>query len=314
MADRILFTLEYTNKIKARVDVGLYSDDQIFSEIVGVSESIDILQTRGLSDSVQVTDDLNGAAEGDDQILFSTKSRSETPAVGDVFARTVQYDRVFDNSGYIYWDVETMGENPYPDDFNTVSFDESFSYSLSRGVADTASISESIFIQRVTALADTISVSEDFSQDITLIKAEAPSISESYVASFNAVYADTANISEEEELTPSKGPSDSSGVSEQFVSAYTKVLSESPAASDEDFSLDVTIVKAETPSVSESFAFEFSTPVADNGSISESAVLSYSKNPSDTASATDTGFILGQDYCGIDYFSDDYVGIKRTFT
>lgn len=51
----------------------------------------------------------------------------------------------------------------------------------------------------------------------------------------------------------------------------------------------------------------------DSVSVTDNTFMSIGKTFADTIGATDAGSLKMQNYCAIDYFADDYVGLSLTF-
>lgn len=315
MADRLLAKIEYINKLAVDIDVGKFTDDQIFYEVNEVTDDFDAVLTKVFSEVVNVTDDVNGELEGDDTDLSITKVTSEIPAVGDVFERQVDYVR----TAYYYEYNQIVGgmidPDRFPEDeYQLVAIGDSPALTLSKTFSESISVSESFDYERQYGLADGLSVSDQFVwsgiyKSITDVAEGSDAIS----FSFDGSYADYLQVSQAFDIIPGKGNLDSTGASDVYTASFTKVITDEVFLTDNQIAFDVEDVLAEQAGVSEATSFVFSTQPDDNVTIGESVGLSVSKSHTDASSMTDSGYILGQSYCSLDYFEDDYVGLKRVF-
>lgn len=112
--------------------------------------------------------------------------------------------------------------------------------------------------------------------------------------------------------------SDAAAVSSAAAWAVHKPAADGSAISDISWR---TVAKAVSDGVgmNDSFAigdgslYSFSKAIANVTMLSDAARHAITKLRGDTAAVSDTGVLSMQDYCDIDYFLDDYVGLSRVF-
>ena len=81
------------------------------------------------------------------------------------------------------------------------------------------------------------------------------------------------------------------------------------------FSLEEGLGPSNTANASETAFFSLSANKSNTFDAADAYVAAFSKTLEDPANCSDTGVLLAQGYVSsTDYFSDDFVGVKRTLT
>jgi hypothetical protein len=179
--------------------------------------------------------------------------------------------------------LDTSGRFRYIEDLIAVS--DGFNFVLSRPFADSIQISDGITSKVFDkSLAEVVVMLDELTAIIVFIRA----------------FSDTQNISE------------------QYVSSFFKSLSDSVNAQD---ALAKTVTKSfadgfamnDSAEATDGLLISFSTAIQNVAFLSDAKYLSPLKFFNESVSASDSGFILQQDYIDLTYFAEDYVGIGYTF-
>jgi len=273
----------YTNAFgKNPSETPAVTDAQVFvvgkalSDVTGITEDFQrvMAYSRSFSDSIVVTDSISPNV-----VQGLNQIPQNSAGVADVaaigFSKPLsESPTATDISSYNFG--KTLSESP--------SVSELLAKSISSGKSDTAEGTDSALILLEKNLGsgistgDTADASESISLAVSLVKVEAPSVSETIAKSFSKAISDTADISE--------SASFSEGV-----------------------------ITSNTADASDSTAFSFSSIKTNTFDAADAYAAAFSKNLEDPANSSDSGVLLAQSYVSsTDYFSDDFVGVKRTLT
>lgn len=234
---------------------------------------------RSLSETVTVTDDVDGSASTlDDQEMHFATQRTHIASATDVFASIREYYRVFSDTG---------GAN---DDERDIFVGKSLSETAA--TSDVATKSFSSFLLDVGGANDgaySLSAEKPFS--------DTPSVSDIFATSASL---QRTHIAEVTDLFSS-------------VTQFSRAFSDASGANDGTLDLSVGKPLAETPSATDLFAKSSSVGRADSALSGDAIIVAPHKVLLETASLTDAGSLRSQGYADFTYFSEDYVGASRTF-
>jgi hypothetical protein len=196
-------------------------------EPVALSETFVRRLSRSLSESIRVTDDLDGNAMTDDeQVMEFRKAVSDLFAIGDTVFILMSWVRTFDDTAAAT-------------DAKTVNF--------GKAVSDAPAATDAATVQVAKVLADAYAITD------AAAKSTAKSFSDAYAAtdaatkSANKVISDVGALTDAAYNNMAKALSDSAGITEQRVFSASKPLADSGAATD---SVGKTIAPAKTDSAS----------------------------------------------------------------
>lgn len=104
---------------------------------------------------------------------------------------------------------------------------------------------------------------------------------------------------------------DEASVQDNYRWQLNRTIQDSSAITDNS-SLDFTKPVSDTTNTTDNYIVSVGLGRAEAVDISESVTFSISLSKSDTIGASDSGLIVSQDYCSINYFAADYVGESAT--
>lgn len=192
------------------------------------------------------------------------------------------------------------------------------------------------------ALLDVAGVSEALATEFSKPTEDAGSAAEAYAGFLTKTLADRivvtddwdgqASILDDQEIIFTKGVTDIAGafdeiyiiievlrdfvdaalISDATVRITSKPFNEEGVFVDTQFNV-LNKGLFETPALQEFVARSLNKALADNASIADSRALATSAVKADVASFTDTGSVQNQSYGDTSYFSENYVGVFRTF-
>lgn len=238
--------------------------------------------TKLLSDSIYVTDDVDGAASiEDDQNMLFFKSRTDLGSVTELLTRQVSYSRDFLDSG--------------------VASDSVINFQTSKGLADTALSDDSTQGVFGKGLLDNGLATDNLLRSVDYIRA----------------FAEQGDYNDSATLLVGKVSSDNFSATDLFARtvSFSRSFSDSASLGDST-SIDIVFTRQFSDSAvwQDGVSLGVSTVLTDNGYVSESNVKSFGKGNSDSASVADSGSLYGQDYVDDPfYFAEDYVGYSTTF-
>ena len=179
--------------------------------------------------------------------------------------------------------LDTSGRFKYIADLIAVS--DGFNFVLSRPFADSIQISDGITSKVFDkSLAEVVVMLDELTAILVFIRdfAETQNITEQYVSSFFKSLSDSVNAQDALAKT----------VTKSFADGFA--MNDSAEATD-------------------GLLFSFSIATQNVVILSDAKYLSPLKFFNESVSASDSGFILQQDYIDLTYFAEDYVGIGYTF-
>jgi hypothetical protein len=143
---------------------------------------------------------------------------------------------------------------------------------------------------------------------------------------------DSAGATDDETVSALKGLADTAGMSDAVTTLllYIRNFNDTVGVTDvqtAEFSLpkaeQVTVADVDTRDVSKPFsedlaasdasAYVFSTAFSESSTASDSDSLIFTTSRVESVAAADVGIVSVQDYCALDYFVEDYVGISQAF-
>lgn len=230
--------------------------------------------TKTVTDTATATDDLDGnVTPEDDHDVSFTKVKSNRALVTEAFSRTVNYIRNF---------------------------------------TDTPLALAQLNVAFTKILSDSSQISESSNRSATKVVTEQPSVAESFTVDFTKPLSDSGTAAESAALELTKPFLDQSDLSDNIDSIdVIKAITESPSFS-ESVNFSVSTALADQPSILDTPAIVVSTPLSNSGIISTAYSATPTKIFNDPASFSTSGEIVSQGYCDLTYFSEDYVGTRRT--
>ena len=106
-------------------------------------------------------------------------------------------------------------------------------------------------------------------------------------------FTDEASVQDDYRWQLDRTIQDSSAITDNSSLVVTKSVSDT-ANTEDNYTVLIGLGRSESLDAAEDFSFSIST------------------NKSDTIGASDSGLIVSQDYCSIDYFAADFVGESAT--
>jgi hypothetical protein len=167
---------------------------------------------------------------------------------------------------------------------DTLTETDDTSLAITKQLTDITELAEQISLGFSTSIADSQAMSDLFALSTT----------------FNRDFADTASFSDVFSQSLDKPLADSMSDADAATLAVAKLIADAVAMADSVVGINFTDGEDDALAI-------------DDLGIGDDPEWNFGKNLSDTASTTDAGLLIMQDYCGITYFLEDYVGQARTF-
>ena len=268
--------------------------------------------SKNLSEAPQITDA---------QIFTVNKSLTDTPVAADVFSRVVQYVRTFSDSVSVGDSISPsvlQGLNQFPQ--NTAGATDVAALDYSKPVSDSSSATDAPFYAFDKAVSETPLVTEQVGKAPSLVKSDGADAADSPLLLLEKNFGtglqtgNTAEVSESTVFTRSLVKAETPSVIDTFAKSFSKVIADTADISDA-FLLEEVVNPSNTANATDAAAFSFGANKSNTFDAADAYAAAFSKTLEDPANCSDTGVLLAQGYVSsTDYFSDDFVGVKRTLT
>lgn len=257
----------------------------------------------------------------DAQVFVVGKALSDSTGISEVFQRVVTYNRSFSDSvvatDLISTNV-TQGLNQFPQ--NSAGATDVAAIGFSKPLSESPTATDNYAAAFSKPLTETPGIAEQAIRSVSLVKSDTADGTDSALILLEKNLGagistgDTADASENVALAVSLVKVETPSVAETLAKSFSKAISDTADIS-ESASLTEGVITSNTADATDSTAFSFNSVKTNTFDAADAYVAAFSKNLEDPANSSDTGVLLAQGYVSsTDYFSDDFVGVKRTFT
>lgn len=324
---------------KLRQDAWAVSDDDVVefyknrTDAAGFSDERYRFIEKVLTDSVNTTDDIDGAASiDDDQEVQFFKVISELTATQDEFYRFMAFVRNFSDAAAVSDNTFNVYSKPFGE---LVTGVEDHAYVLSRKTPDSPTeFVDAAAYSASKPISDASIVSDDDTVQFTKDRQEAAWFSDNNVKDSVKAVADQSGANDSAALAVQKALSDTFNAADfldyitivvkRDFSEYTpfsdavynntiKPLASSDYSVSDKATVTPTKALAELAFWSEILYRTTNKSLVDTYGVSESKAISAVKPTNDGFSLTDSGSLRSQSYCDFTYIAENYVGESRTF-
>lgn len=257
----------------------------------------------------------------DAQVFVVGKALSDTAGIGDVLVRAMTYNRSFSDSVTVSDALASSieeGLNRSPQ--NTAGVTDVAALGYSKPVSDSSSATDAHSYAFDKAVSETPSVTEQVGKASSLVKSDGADAADSPLLLLEKNFGtglqtgNTAEASESAVFLVSLVKTETPSVTDTFAKSFSKVIADTADISDA-FSLEEVVNPSNTANATDAAAFSFGANKSNTFDAADAYVAAFSKTLEDPANCSDTGVLLAQGYVSsTDYFSDDFVGVKRTLT
>lgn len=262
--------------------------------------------SKNLSEAPQITDA---------QIFTVNKSLTDTPLAADVFSRVVQYVRTFSDSVSVGDSISPSiieGLNQFPQ--NTAGATDVAALDYSKPISESWSATDVYAFSFSKPVSEAPSVSEQISKAVDPFKSDSAGFTDSQLFEFGKGFSEQADASETTVFSLALVKTETPSVTDTFAKSFSKVIADTADISDA-FSLEEVVNPSNTANAIDAAAFSFGANKSNTFDAADAYAAAFSKTLEDPANCSDTGVLLAQGYVSsTDYFSDDFVGVKRTLT
>lgn len=257
----------------------------------------------------------------DAQVFVVGKALSDTAGIGDVLVRAMTYNRSFSDSVTVSDALASSieeGLNRSPQ--NTAGVTDVAALGYNKPVSDSSSATDAHSYAFDKAVSETPSVAEQVGKAPSLVKSDGADAADSPLLLLEKNFGtglqtgNTAEASESAVFLVSLVKTETPSVTDTFANSFSKVIADSADISDA-LSLEEVVNPSNTANATDAAAFSFGANKSNTFDAADAYVAAFSKTLEDPANCSDTGVLLAQGYVSsTDYFSDDFVGVKRTLT
>lgn len=324
---------------KLRQDAWAVSDDDVVAfyknrtDAAGFSDERYSLIEKVLTDSVNTTDDIDGAASiDDDQEVQFFKVVGELTATRDEFYRFMAFVRDFSDTASVSDTAYSVYSKPFDE---LVTGVEDHTYVFAKKTPDNATeFGDAHALTAEKPCSDDFGVSDVDTVELGKDRADLFSVGDISTASTEKVLSESSVLTDTASRLMTKPVADALNVAD-FLDQVTIVVKrdflEGVPASDTvnryaskqladatygvgDFlAISPNKALAELAFLSEILYRNTNKILVDTSRVSESKAISAVKPTNDGFSLTDSGSLRSQGYCDFAYMAEDYVGSSRTF-
>lgn len=259
----------------------------------------------------------------DAQVFVVGKALSDTAGMSDVLVRVMAYNRSFSDSVTVSDALSTSieeGLNRSPQ--NTAGVTDVAALGYSKPVSESPSATDAHSYAFSKAVSEAPSISEQVGKAPSLVKADGADAADSPLLLLEKNFGtglqtgNTAEVSESTVFSLSLVRTETPSVADVFAKSISKVIADTADISD-TFLLEEAnnINPSNTANASDAAVFSLGVNKSNTFDAADAYAAAFSKTLEDPANCSDTGVLLAQGYVSsTDYFSDDFVGVKRTLT
>lgn len=257
----------------------------------------------------------------DAQVFVVGKPLSDTAGITEDFQRVMAYSRSFSESIVVTDSITpsvTQGLNQIPQ--NSAGVADVAAIGFNKPFSESPTTTDSYVASFFKALTETPGIAEQAIKSVSLVKSDTADGTDSALILLQKNLGsgistgDTADASESISLAVSLVKVEAPSVSETIAKSFSKAISDTADIS-ESTSFAEGVITSNTADASDSTAFSFSSIKTNTFDAADAYAAAFSKNLEDPANSSDSGVLLAQSYVSsTDYFSDDFVGVKRTLT
>jgi hypothetical protein len=262
-------------------------------------------------------------AISDAQVFVVDKSLTDTAGMSDVLVRAMVYSRSFSDSVTVSDALSTgIEEGLDRSPQNTAGVTDVAALGYSKPVSENPTATDAHFYTFSKTLSEAPSIAEQVGKAPSLVKADGADAADSPLLLLEKNFGtglqtgNTAEISESTVFALSLVRTETPSVADVFAKSISKVIADTADISDA-FALveDNILSPSNTANASDSAAISVGASKSNTFDAADAYAAAFSKNLEDPANSSDTGVLLAQGYVSsTDYFSDDFVGVKRTLT
>ena len=257
----------------------------------------------------------------DAQVFVVGKALSDTTGITEDFQRVMAYSRSFSDSIVVADSISpnvVQGLNQIPQ--NSAGVADVAAIGFNKPFSESPTTTDSYVASFFKALTETPGISEQAIRSLGLVKSDAAEGTDSALILLEKNLGsgistgDTADASENVSFAVSLVKVEAPSVSETIAKSFSKAISDTADIS-ESASFAEGVITSNTADASDSTAFSFNSVKTNTFDAADAYAAAFSKNLEDPANGSDSGVLLAQGYVSsTDYFSDDFVGVKRTLT
>ena len=257
----------------------------------------------------------------DAQVFVVGKALSDAAGMSDVLVRVMAYNRSFSDSVTVSDALSTSieeGLNRSPQ--NTAGVTDVAALGYSKAVSESPSATDAHSYIFNKAVSETPSVTEQVGKAPSLVKSDGADAADSPLLLLEKNFGtglqtgNTAEVSESTVFSLSLVRTETPSVADVFAKSISKVIADTADISDA-FSLEEVVNPSNTANATDAAAFSLGANKSNTFDAADAYAAAFSKTLEDPANCSDTGVLLAQSYVSsTDYFSNDFVGVKRTLT
>jgi len=259
----------------------------------------------------------------DAQVFVVGKALSDTAGMSDVLVRAMAYNRSFSDSVTISDSLATSieeGLNRRPQ--NTAGVTDVAALGYSKAVSESPSATDSQAYAFSKAVSEAPSISEQVGKAPSLVKSDGADAADSPLLLLEKNFGtglqtgNTAEVSESTVFSLSLVRTETPSVTDVFAKSISKVVADTADISDAFLLEEANAINpSNTANASDAAVFSLGVNKSNTFDAADAYAAAFSKTLEDPANCSDTGVLLAQGYVSsTDYFSDDFVGVKRTLT
>lgn len=203
---------------------------------------------------------------------------------------------------------------------DSVALSEGFTKLLTyvRAYADNAGAADEVALAVAKLLQDSPLAYDAQAKQFTKARSDSFALTDATAKQLAKAVSDSAGLADSSWYSFSKGSADTVSTAEAVLLDFTKLLADTVGHQDAAYRA---IAKLLTDGVGMNDAFDtgdgavfsFSKGVSNVTIMGDATSKHPAKVTADSATTADSGSLVSQDYCDIDYFLDDYVGESRVF-
>lgn len=286
-----------------------------------------------LTDTLNVTDDIDGAASiDDDQEVQFFKVMGELTATLDEFYRFMAFVRAFsDDVGFSDTSYNRL-DKPFGDMVAGVEdhayvlsrktpdspteFVDAAAYNANKPITDSSTVSDDDTVQFTKDRQDPAIFLDVQALEVSKPQSDNSSVSDNTSTEFTKALSDEINvvdILDQATIVVKRVFIEETATLDQFAAIFTKQLDIDEYSVSDIATIAQTKKLSELAFMSEMLYRNTNKKLVDTTGVSESKAISASKPTNDGFSLTDSGSLRSQSYCDFTYIAENYVGESRTF-
>ncbi len=334
----ILDRIDTKGVFKPRSDSWAVGDDDTVQltkdrkDQAGLSDERFAFIEKVLTDSVNTTDDIDGAASiDDDQEVQFFKVIGELTATQDEFYRFVEFVREFSDESSFTDTTTLVNEKPVSEQLgladqqlaslhkpfsDQTGLSDSVSHATEKPEDDAAEVSDKqySFVEKVTS--DETGLSDTLVGLFEKVRSDDAGVGDFYAPLFEKVLADSINVVDfldQATIVVKRNFLEEQLLSDALAQTVSKVLAGQEASVNDYSTVLSNKALAELAFLSEMLYRVTNKSLSDSYGIGEMKAISAVKPTQDGFSLTDSGSLRSQSYCDFTYIAENYVGESRTF-